>query len=197
MERLKGPGEAQSHDGSKLRIAIIHARWNPTIISALVSGARKALLASGVKEENIVVQDVPGSYELPLAVQRMYASSQVESSNHTITSATSAVTDLLSSASMTDVTSSEEHKESEKNTKKAAPNAPIIQPFSAIIAIGVLIKGETTHFEYIADATSHGLLRVQLDLGVPVVFGLLTVLNEEQGKARAGIGGGHCHGEDW
>ena len=197
MDRFKGPGEAQSHDGSKLRIAIIHARWNPTIISALVSGARKALLASGVKEQNIVVQDVPGSYELPLAVQRMYTASQVESSNHTITSATSAVTDLLSSASMTDVTSSEEQKESEKNTKKAAPNAPIIQPFSAIIAIGVLIKGETMHFEYIADATSHGLMRVQLDLGVPIVFGLLTALNEEQAKARAGIGGGHSHGEDW
>ena len=196
MNPLKGPGEAQVHDGSKLRIAIVHARWNTAIISALVSGARKALLASGVKEENIVVQDVPGSYELPLAVQRMYASSQVESSNHTITSATSAVTDLLSSASMTDLPSSEKQKESETMSKKS-PNAPIIQPFSAIIAIGVLIKGETMHFEYIADATSHGLMRVQLDLGVPVVFGLLTVLNEEQGKARAGIGGGHCHGEDW
>ena len=195
MNPLKGPGEAQIHDGSKLRVAIVHARWNTAIISALVSDARKALLASGVKEENIVIQDVPGSYELPLAVQRMYASSQVESSNHTITSATSAVTDLLSSASMTDLTSSEK-QESEKPTKKA-PNAPIIQPFSAIIAIGVLIKGETMHFEYIADATSHGLMRVQLDLGVPVVFGLLTVLNEEQAKERAGIGGGHGNGEDW
>ena len=196
MNPLKGPGEAQIHDGSKLRVAIVHARWNTAIISALVSGARKALLASGVKEENIVVQDVPGSYELPLAVQRMYASSQVESSNNTIASATSAVTDLLSSASVTDLTSSEKQKEPETTAMKA-PNAPIIQPFSVIIAIGVLIKGETMHFEYIADATSHGLMRVQLDLGVPIVFGLLTVLNEEQGKARAGIGGGHCHGEDW
>ena len=54
------------------------------------------------------------------------------------------------------------------------------------------------HFEYIADATSHGLMRVQLDLGVPVVFGLLTVLTEEQGTARAGLlGGKHNHGEDW
>ena len=56
------------------------------------------------------------------------------------------------------------------------------------------------HFEYIADATSHGLMRVQLDSGVPVVFGLLTVLTEEQGLARAGIlggGEGHNHGEDW
>lgn len=54
------------------------------------------------------------------------------------------------------------------------------------------------HFEYIADSVSQGLMRVQLDTGVPVVFGLLTVLNEKQGLARAGvIGGSHNHGEDW
>lgn len=74
---------------------------------------------------------------------------------------------------------------------------PSSQPFDAVIAIGVLIKGETMHFEYIADAVSHGLMRVQLDSGVPVVFGLLTVLTEEQGLARAGMNGGHNHGEDW
>jgi 6,7-dimethyl-8-ribityllumazine synthase len=54
------------------------------------------------------------------------------------------------------------------------------------------------HFEYIADAVSHGLMRVQLDSGVPVVFGLLTVLDEKQGLARAGLTpDGHNHGEDW
>ena len=54
------------------------------------------------------------------------------------------------------------------------------------------------HFEYIADATSHGLMRVQLDSGVPIIFGLLTVLSEDQAMARAGlVDGGHCHGEDW
>jgi 6,7-dimethyl-8-ribityllumazine synthase len=74
-------------------------------------------------------------------------------------------------------------------------------PFDAIIAIGVLIKGETMHFEYIADAVSHGLMRLQLEGNVPVIFGLLTLLEEEQGLMRAGIGGkgseGHNHGEDW
>lgn len=54
------------------------------------------------------------------------------------------------------------------------------------------------HFEYIADSVSQGLMRVQLDTGVPVIFGLLTVLNEKQGLARAGvIEGSHNHGEDW
>jgi len=54
------------------------------------------------------------------------------------------------------------------------------------------------HFEYISEAVSQGLMRVQLDTGVPLIFGLLTVLNEDQAKARAGIlGGSHNHGEDW
>ncbi len=75
---------------------------------------------------------------------------------------------------------------------------PLTTAFDAVIAVGVLIKGETMHFEYIADAVSHGLMRVQLDTGVPVVFGLLTVLTEEQAKARAGmLEGKHNHGEDW
>lgn len=58
------------------------------------------------------------------------------------------------------------------------------------------------HFEYIADAVSHGLMRLQLDNNVPVIFGLLTLLTEEQGLHRAGIAGankdqGHNHGSDW
>ncbi|KAL6403047.1 dimethyl-8-ribityllumazine synthase [Ilyonectria robusta] len=70
--------------------------------------------------------------------------------------------------------------------------------FDAIIAIGVLIKGETMHFEYIAESTCQGLMRVQLDTGVPVILGVLTVLTDDQAKARAGVEGkGHNHGEDW
>lgn len=54
------------------------------------------------------------------------------------------------------------------------------------------------HFEYIADSVSHGLMRVQLDKNVPIIFGLLTVLNQEQAEVRAGMKpGGHNHGEDW
>src|SRR5438552_302924 len=56
--------------GSALRIAIVHARWNTPIIEALVAGARKAMIVAGVTEENIIIQSVPGSYELPFAVQR-------------------------------------------------------------------------------------------------------------------------------
>ena len=50
------------------------------------------------------------------------------------------------------------------------------------------------HFEYISDAVSHGLMRVQLDTGIPVVFGILTALTIEQALERAGLdpsGSGH------
>jgi len=44
------------------------------------------------------------------------------------------------------------------------------------------------HFEYICDTVSHGLMRVQLDTGTPVIFGVLTCLTEDQALERAGVG---------
>jgi 6,7-dimethyl-8-ribityllumazine synthase len=77
---------------------------------------------------------------------------------------------------------------------------PHHRPFDAVIAIGVLIKGATMHFEYICESVSHALMRIQLDTGVPVIFGVLTALSEEQALERAGLGSSnkaHNHGEDW
>lgn len=121
---------------------------------------------------------------------RLYSASQVQSSS---TGVVGAAADLLGSA--TDLTSlGSSNTTSQSKTSTA--------PFDAIIAIGVLIKGETMHFEYISEAVSHGLMRLQLDNNVPVIFGLLTLLTEEQGLYRAGIAGankdqGHNHGTDW
>ncbi|GAB1311201.1 lumazine synthase [Madurella fahalii] len=182
MVHTKGPAP-QVHDGSALRIGIIHARWNDTIIDPLLAGTKAKLLECGVKESNIVVQTVPGSWELPIAVQRLYAASQVQSSS---AGSGSSAGDLLGS-STADLTAF-----------PAASTAASTGPFDALIAIGVLIKGETMHFEYIAESVSHGLMRVSLDTGVPVIFGVLTVLDDAQAKARAGIiPGSHNHGEDW
>jgi len=64
------PQFTDKFDGSPLRIAIVHARWNKSVIDALVAGAVAKLKEAGVKEHNIVLQSVPGSFELPLACQR-------------------------------------------------------------------------------------------------------------------------------
>ena len=58
-----------------------------------------------------------------------------------------------------------------------------------VIALGVVIQGETPHFDYVCDAATAGLTRVQLDKLVPIGFGLLTVSNEQQGLYRCGLPG--------
>jgi 6,7-dimethyl-8-ribityllumazine synthase len=68
---IKGLSESPvQYDGSSLRVAIVHARWNATVIDALVTGAVAKLKERGVKENNIIIQSVPGSFELPLACSR-------------------------------------------------------------------------------------------------------------------------------
>jgi 6,7-dimethyl-8-ribityllumazine synthase len=59
----------------------------------------------------------------------------------------------------------------------------------AVIALGVVIQGETPHFDFVCNAATDGLTRVQLDTGVPIGFGLLTVNNEHEAIARAGLEG--------
>lgn len=151
---VKGLGQLdQNYDGSKLRVGIIHARWNRVIIDALVKGAIDRMLSLGVKEENIIVETVPGSFELPYGSKRF----------------------------------------AEKQAKKG-------EPLDVVIPIGVLIKGSTMHFEYISDSTTQAIMNLQDKINIPVIFGLLTCLTEEQALARAGIDEGktmHNHGEDW
>ena len=59
----------------------------------------------------------------------------------------------------------------------------------AVIALGVVIQGDTPHFDYVCSAATDGLNRVQLDSGIPVGFGLLTVNTEQQALDRAGLPG--------
>jgi len=57
----------------------------------------------------------------------------------------------------------------------------------AVIALGVVIRGQTPHFDYVCDAVTQGLTRVSLDASTPVGNGVLTTNNEEQALDRAGL----------
>ncbi|HEX6888127.1 MAG TPA: 6,7-dimethyl-8-ribityllumazine synthase [Candidatus Nanopelagicales bacterium] len=61
--------------------------------------------------------------------------------------------------------------------------------FDAVVALGVVIRGGTPHFEYVCDAATSGLSRVALDTGVPVGFGVLTCDDDAQALDRAGLPG--------
>lgn len=63
--------------------------------------------------------------------------------------------------------------------------------FDAVICLGCLIKGDTMHFEYIAEAASHGIMDVSITTGVPVAFGVLTTMTEDQAVVRAAPGEGN------
>ncbi|WP_046321685.1 6,7-dimethyl-8-ribityllumazine synthase [Mycobacterium sp. UM_Kg1] len=57
----------------------------------------------------------------------------------------------------------------------------------AVVALGVVIRGATPHFDYVCDAVTQGLTRVSLDAATPVANGVLTVNDEEQALDRAGL----------
>jgi len=61
--------------------------------------------------------------------------------------------------------------------------------FDAVVALGVVVRGGTPHFEYVCRAVTDGLVRVALDSGVPVGFGVLTCDDEAQALDRAGLPG--------
>ncbi len=59
----------------------------------------------------------------------------------------------------------------------------------AVVALGLVLRGDTPHFEYVCRAATDGLARVAIDTGVPIGFGLLTCDTEEQARDRAGLAG--------
>ncbi len=59
----------------------------------------------------------------------------------------------------------------------------------AVVALGVVIRGQTPHFDYVCDAVTQGLTRVSLDEGTPVANGVLTTNDEQQALDRAGLSG--------
>jgi 6,7-dimethyl-8-ribityllumazine synthase len=61
--------------------------------------------------------------------------------------------------------------------------------FDAVVALGVVVRGGTPHFEYVCDAVTYGLTRISLDSHTPVGNGVLTVDTEQQALDRAGLPG--------
>ena len=123
---------------SNYKIAVITAMWNSEITSELKSGAINVLNSTGIASENITIWDVPGSYEL------IYAANKLAN-----------------------------------------------EGMDAIICIGVVIQGETPHFDFICDAVANGIAKVTITHNIPIGFGVLTTKNQQQAIERAGGSLGH------
>ena len=120
--------------GDGLRIAVVVARFNEFVTSKLLNGARAALDGHGVRDEDMTVAWVPGSFEIPLVARKMAGSGR----------------------------------------------------YDAVICLGAVIRGETDHYEHVADQAARGIADATVESGMPVIFCVLTTDTAELALARAG-----------
>jgi 6,7-dimethyl-8-ribityllumazine synthase len=73
----------------------------------------------------------------------------------------------------------------------AAKKLAVSGKYDALIAVGCVLRGETTHYDYVCAETSRGLQLAQMDTGVPIIFCVLTCDTLEQAIDRAGLKGGN------
>lgn len=142
---VKGEGRREPDlDGSGLRVAVVCGRFNDHVTLRLLDGVHRGLAACGVDETDVVVEWVPGAFEIPLAAKTFAEAGRVD----------------------------------------------------AVIGLGCVIRGETTHYESVAGESAAGILRAGLATGVPIVFGVLTTEDLDQALARSAGPGEHNVGED-
>ena len=123
----------------EIKIGIVCARFNEFIVSKLLSGALDALNRHNIKDDNIHVAWVPGSFEIPLIASKMAGSGK----------------------------------------------------YDAVICLGAVIRGSTSHYDYVCAEVSKGIASVSLKSDIPVMFGVLTTENIEQAIERAGTKSGN------
>jgi 6,7-dimethyl-8-ribityllumazine synthase len=136
--------QAPELDGSGLRVAIVCGRFNDHVTVRLLEGAQRGLERAKVADDDVTVEWVPGSFEVPMAAKAFAESGKVD----------------------------------------------------AVIGLGCVIRGETTHYETVAAECAGGIQRAQLATGVPISFGVLTTEDLDQALARSEDDGGHNVGGD-
>jgi 6,7-dimethyl-8-ribityllumazine synthase len=116
------------------KIAIVRTDYFNQMIDSLENKCSQTLIQNGLKQENIEVFTVPGSWEIPILTSKLAES----------------------------------------------------RKFDAIITFGIIIKGDTYHFESIANETARALMDISISTKVPVIFEILAVYNIEQAEIRTG-----------
>lgn len=128
-----------SLSASKLKVAIITARFNEFITSKLHGGAIDCLTRHDINPQNIDEVWVPGAFEIPTAALALAETGK----------------------------------------------------YDAIICLGAVIRGSTSHYDYVCSETAKGISHVSLKTKVPTIFGVLTTDTIEQAIERAGTKAGN------
>ncbi len=128
-----------SLNASKMRVAIVTARFNEFITSKLLGGAIDCLTRHDMNPAHIDEVWVPGAFEISLAALTLAESKR----------------------------------------------------YDAVICLGAVIRGSTSHYDYVCSETAKGISHATLKTGVPVIFGVLTTDTIEQAIERAGTKAGN------
>lgn len=122
-------------NGSELRLGIVVSRFNSVITEKLLEAAVDTFKRHGGSPDKVTVVRVPGSFEIPIATQRLARSGRCD----------------------------------------------------AIVCLGCLIRGETKHFDFLAEEVTRGIDEVALKEDLPVSYGVITSETVEQAMNRAGL----------
>ncbi|MDD3470751.1 MAG: 6,7-dimethyl-8-ribityllumazine synthase [Thermoguttaceae bacterium] len=159
------------YDGSDKRVpedvgrfAIVVARFNPTITGRLLEGAVETLKKHGVSDDQIDVVHVPGAFEIPHIANRLARVRDKLVEDVPVTVLTSGCSEAVWQG-----------KRSRKRSR-----------YAAIICLGAVIRGETSHDQHINRAISLAFSEISLRTGVPCLFGVLTCNTLDQAIARSG-----------
>ncbi len=148
-----------------IRIALVIANWNIGYNQEMADSAKETLIKFGIRAENIDSYYTPGAFEMPYACQKLFEK------------------DL-------------EDDEDLEGDEDLDENAEIgvweqshdsFTGYHAIICFATIIRGETYHFEIVANESARGIMDVMLDYSKPIINGVLTVNTEEQALARASV----------
>ncbi|XP_010526954.1 PREDICTED: 6,7-dimethyl-8-ribityllumazine synthase, chloroplastic [Tarenaya hassleriana] len=120
--------------GEGLRFAVVVARFNEVVTKLLLEGALETFRKYSVREEDVDVVWVPGSFEIGVVAQRLGKSGK----------------------------------------------------YHAVLCIGAVIRGDTTHYDAVANSAASGVLSAGINSGVPCIFGVLTCEDMDQALNRAG-----------
>jgi 6,7-dimethyl-8-ribityllumazine synthase len=135
-----GTGKSRPRGGASAglppgtRVAVVVARWNEAVTRGMLGAAQATLAAAGLAADAVDVVWVPGSFELPLAADRLAATGR----------------------------------------------------YTAVLCLGAIIRGETSHDRHIATAVAGGIEQTARARGLPVLFGVLTCDTPAQAAARSG-----------
>ncbi len=161
--------------GGGRRFGIVASRFNQRIGEALIAGAVDCLRRHGVAAEDVRLVTVPGAWEIPQALNALGAGGRGDPAGPFGPSERAARAGQGSAASP-----------AEPAEPGMAAHSGGAGRFDALIALGVVIRGETPHFDVLVRECTAGIARAGERCGLPVAYGVLACDTSEQAAERAG-----------